>query len=523
MNNPFCYEPHPLCLMAAEEVRRVVKAAPMLEADAAKGKMLGVLVAEDGEGRLGYVAAFSGLLAGSNNHAFFVPPVFDSSQPDGYFKLHEAEITAINHEIDGMAHSETYLNAKAEADRCRKECEAEESRFRQRMVQMKAERDSVRHSDDPVSPEDEARMVRESQFMKAELRRIRKRNAERMAEASAAKEKTEAEIAALKARRKAMSDALQHWLFAQYKMLDALGNTRNLCSIFADTPQRVPPSGAGDCCAPKLLQYAYANHLRPVCMAEFWHGASPSSEVRHDGRFYPACRGKCLPILGHMLQGLDVEDYNAEASAVPPPEIVYEDKWLAVVLKPSGMKTVPGLSGHASLYEAMQERRGKGRPVFVAHRLDMDTSGLVVVAYDPETYKDLQRQFALHSVKKRYVALLDGVPEAPDSGEISLPLCPDPLNRPYQRVDREHGKESVTRYRIVERGDGFARVELFPLTGRTHQLRLHCAHACGLGSPIRGDRLYGHGHGRLCLHAERIAFVHPGTGKPVAFERKADF
>lgn len=516
--DPFCYEPHPLCLAAADEVQRYIMSDSVLRADADRGKMFGVLVVRTSDGRLGFLAAYSGLLAGRNDHCYFVPPVFDAMQPDGYFKTHEAEITAINRQIESLRRSESYAEARRLRSRIEQDNKAEEDAFRRRMAEAKAARDARRSSAEPVTEEEEARMIRESQFMKAELRRIRQRGKARLSEADAAVSEVEVRISRLKEQRKTMSDSLQSWLFSQYSMLNARGERRDLCSIFASTPAGVPPSGAGDCCAPKLLQCAYLNGLRPVCMAEFWWGASPANEVRHHLHYYPACRGKCLPILTHMLQGLDVEKGSVERGVSQPLEIVYEDEWLAVVNKPSGMKSVPGKGGAASVLDEMRQRRADKPHVMLAHRLDMDTSGLLLVAYDDDTYRKLQAQFAAREVKKRYVALLDGVPDRPASGTISLPLSPDPLDRPYQKVDRKNGKTAVTEYRITDNDGRFARVELFPLTGRTHQLRVHCAHAAGLGVPIVGDRLYGHGTGsRLCLHAEEITFVHPVTGRRMTF------
>ena len=518
--NPFHYEPHPLCLAAAAEVQAYIAADGALRADADRGKMFGVLVVVDGCGRTGYLAAYSGLLAGRNDHPFFVPPVFDAMRPDGYFKTREAVITALNHDIDDILESESYASAKRGRDRIMRENKEEEDSFRRKMAEAKARRDERRRSPVGVSAEEEAAMVRESQFMKAELRRVRRRAKARLAPAEAEVGAVEAVISRLKARRRQMSDALQRWLFSQYVMLDARGRRRDLCSIFAATPMRVPPSGAGDCCAPKLLQCAYLNGLRPVCMAEFWWGASPAGEIRHHLRYYPACRGKCLPILTHMLQGLDVDGGSPERAVVEPLEIVYEDEWLAVVDKPAGMKSVPGKGGGASVLEEMRRLRPDRPLPMLVHRLDMDTSGLLLVAYGIDVYKNLQAQFAAREVKKRYAALLDGVPDRPRQGVVSLPLSADPLDRPYQKVDREGGKEAVTAYRITGVGGGRARIELFPLTGRTHQLRIHCAHADGLGTPIVGDRLYGHPGGRLCLHAEMLSFMHPVNGKKITLERR---
>lgn len=520
---PFCYEPHPLCLLAAGEVQRYIAGVDKWRDELQHGKMFGVLVAEDEKGRRGFTAAFSGLLDGSNDHPYFVPPVFDATPSDGYFKTNEARISAINRTIDGIEKGESYLNALHELESCKTETAAEEEQYRLKIKEAKASRDARRLNGAPITPEEEERMLNESRFMKAELHRMKKRNKEQMAECEARLKPFQDEIRQLKAKRKAMSDSLQHWLFEQYNMLNARGERRGLCSIFADTPQHVPPAGAGDCCAPKLLQHAYLNHLHPVCMAEFWWGDSPKSEIRHHLHYYPACRGKCLPILTHMLQGLNVDPDPRQAPEQRQPEIVYEDEWLIVACKPAGMLSVKGKSDRHSAASLIAQNYAEGSEPVPVHRLDMDTSGLIILAKTPEAYKNLQEQFCQRSISKRYVALLDGMPKAPTSGRISLPLIADPLNRPYQKVDTDNGKAAVTDYKIIGQAAGRTLIELFPHTGRTHQLRVHCAHRLGLGTPIVGDSLYGHPADRLYLHAEAITFRHPATGREMTFERTAGF
>ena len=416
---PFCYEPHPLCILAAEEVKHEIERINPTE-----GKMFGVMVVQEGDSRLAFLAAYSGLLEGRNDWDYFVPPVFDAQQPDGYFKTREREI-----------------------------------------MQSEAHRQ--------------------------------------------------------------MSQDLQLWLFRQYRMLNARGQVRDLVEIWQDyhpsprirSKYPLPPGGTGDCCAPKLLQYAYQHGLKPVCMAEFWWGSSPKSEVRHHGEFYPACRGKCKPVLTWMLQGLDV-DPDPEKARLPRlhVQIVYEDEALAVVNKPAGMLSVPGRRERYSV-AVWAQRRWEG--AILVHRLDMWTSGLLLVAKTMEAYHHLQRQFEEHTVKKKYLALVEGAP-AVEHGVIDLPLSSDPINHPRQVVDYEHGKRAITEYRVLTRGD-MSLLALWPHTGRTHQLRMHCAHPDGLGCPIVGDELYGHKSDRLYLQAQAIAFAHPVTGKRMHFELPESF
>lgn len=527
---PFCYEPHPLCRLAADEVQRHIRESGLLPEDGGEGKMFGVLVVEYCEGtesgkppRLGFLAAYSGLLAGRNDWPWFVPPVFDAQQPDGHFKRTEARISAINAEIEALRNSREYAEALETMHRHDAEAAATIEFLRRTAAEKKAQRDARRAEPRPITPEEAAAMERESQHDKASLRRVRKRMEERHTADEAPVKAVEERINTLKHRRHDMSDALQQWLFSQYRMLNARGKERDLCDIFRDTVHHTPPAGAGDCCAPKLLQYAYSNNLHPVCMAEFWWGGTPRTEIRRHLHYYPACRGKCLPILTHMMQGLSVDDNPLAADNGKQMEIIYEDEWLAVTVKPEGMLSVPGKEERSSVAELMRRHWGKEGEALVAHRLDMDTSGLLLVARDAGICTQLQGQFARREVQKEYTALLDGVPRRPRHGTISLPLCPDIMDRPRQTVSHEHGKEAVTDYDIIATDGRHTLIRLTPHTGRTHQLRVHCAHSEGLDCPIHGDALYGQRAERLCLHAARITFTHPVTGKRMTFEDKAPF
>ena len=329
--------------------------------------------------------------------------------------------------------------------------------------------------------------------------------------------------------RRQRSQQLQQWLFRQYRLLNANGNTHDLIEVWQDyhnaprLRQRfpLPPGGTGDCCAPKLLQYAYAHGLRPLCMAEFWWGPSPTSMVRHHGQFYPACSGKCKPVLSWMLQGLNV-DSAPESSENSKLDItvVYEDETMAVVNKPSGLLSVPGRTERHSVATIAQQR---WKNSLVVHRLDQATSGLIVVAKTMQAYHDLQQQFSAHTVRKRYVAQLSQpLPDdKPGSGTISLPLYSDPLNRPLQVVNHQLGKSAITDYEVIDNSRSL--IALYPHTGRTHQLRVHCAHRDGLGCPILGDTLYGQPADRLYLHAQQLWIVHPITHQQMHFEAEIPF
>ena len=567
---PFCYDVDPLAEAASEELQHYIATTGLMSAEKGCGKMFGVLVVEyeDEEGALqrGFLAAYSGLLGGRNDWPYFVPPVFDAQQPDGHFKRTEREISAINREIAAIEHDPGYLQSVAQHEQTKKRLQAEVDAFKAEVDAAKARRAARRKSGAPLSEEEQAEMIRESQFMKAELRRRRK--AMEQAE-STLNTQHSTFLKSLQRKRKQMSDELQRWLFAAYRMLNAKGEERDLVDIFREYTHAMPPAGAGDCCAPKLLQYAYLYHLRPVCMAEFWWGESPASEIRHHLHYYPACRSKCLPILTHMLKGLDVAPNPlAQKRHTAEPRVLYADEYIMVVDKPAGMLSVPGkaesvrseASDSANIsveeYFANNSKLKTQNSKFLkaAHRLDMDTSGLLVLARTEQAYVELQRQFARRETVKRYEAVLSGVPtqnsklktqnsSAQPSGcleAISLPLIADINDRPRQRVDMEHGKPALTLYNIVEVravdantavayttkkvDKGRTLIHLYPKTGRTHQLRVHCAHPLGLACPILGDPLYGIERAdRMYLHAAELTFRHPVTGEPMHFLSPSGF
>ena len=527
MNNPLNYTPHPLCVMAAEEVRRMVRENAVMSSETRKsGKMFGVLVVETPDGNTGYLAAYSGQIAGRSNWDGFVPAVFDYLQDGGYFKTCEAEITAINKQVRLMETSEERRRLLTHLDETIAKAASEEQAYKTLMHESKARRDNERAAGG-VTPEREAEMTRESQFQKAELRRMRRRNADTIAMAREACHRYDTSISLLKQKRRTMSDRLQEWLFHHFVMLNKDGDSRSLTDIFRTSLSASPPAGAGECCEPRLLQYAFSHAMTPKCMAMFWIGASPEGEIRHEQTYYPACRSKCKPILEWML-GKDIvkDDTFITQHNGDNLTIIYQDSDIIVVDKPAGMLSVPGKYDAPSVLSLLQRKMEDN--IFPVHRLDMDTSGLMVFVRNKKAQRNLQRQFETHSIVKRYIALLERKPDS-EQGTISLPLSPDMADRPRQMVDYRHGKQALTHYRLCTSpstpmrrqfltvGDNL--VELSPLTGRTHQLRVHCAHPDGLASPIVGDRLYGTtNHPRLCLHAEYLEFRHPTTGEIVIFK-----
>ena len=484
--------------------------------------MFGVLVVKESNRQLGYLAAFSGNLAGKNHHPFFVPPVADLLNPNGFFKQGEQVISSINRQIAQMEQNTELTNRKNALEQAKQKSIEEIAAAKAALKASKAAREERR----TMQPSDKelAALVRQSQHEKAELKRLEKRWTAKINELQADYDRYALPIEELKAKRKMLSADLQQRLFDEFQLLNIRGEAKGLLEIFEKTAQRVPPGGAGECAGPKLLQYAFTNNLTPVAMAEFWWGSSPKTEIRHHGHYYPPCKGKCEPILGHMLQGMDIKYPERKTESPYPPslEVIYEDKWLLVINKPAGMLSAPGKTGDKSAVELASELLLNGREAFLVHRLDMATSGLLLIAKDKEVYKQLQSQFENRRVKKRYIAILDGVLHD-ETGTINLPLRLNPLDRPRQMVCHQYGKPSTTQYQVLKRGNGQTRVAFYPLTGRTHQLRVHAAHPNGLNCPIAGDELYGSKSNRLHLHAEYLEFTHPVDQRIIRLEKLAGF
>ena len=507
---PFHYVPARLSVLAAEQVMRYVASRADWAGELLAGKMLGVLVVRDAAGVLGFLAAYSGNLCGRNDHDYFVPPVYDLLQPDGEFCRGEAAITAINHEIERLEHSDELAQLLHHQSWVLQQRDEAIAAYKQEMAQSKAQRDQRRASCS-LTADEQQKLLAESQFQKAELKRLRRHHEEILNDASGKLAEFQSRIDHLKAERKQRSEVLQERIFHLFVVQNARGECKDLMEIWGGA---LPPSGSGECCAPKLLQYAYRLGLQPVCMAEFWYGQSPVGEVRHHGHYYPACRSKCLPILSFMLQGLDVEPNPlAEPAEGDGLDIAYDDEWMTIVRKPAGVLTVPGKLLDDSVETRYRKRSDVSGPV-VVHRLDQETSGLVVLAKNKTVHQALQDLFASRRVTKTYIALLDGN-VASGEGVIDLPLRSDVDDRPRQMVDPIEGKPAESRYWVLERKDGITRVALQPLTGRTHQLRVHCSHPSGLNAPIVGDMLYGTASSRLMLHAWRLQFIHPFTGREI--------
>lgn len=508
LNCPYYYQPHPLALRAAEEVQAEIASREEWSEEVRRGKMFGVLVVRACDGSLGYLKAFSAQLQGVFEHDGWVPPIYNFLSPDGFFKTEERKISEINARVKCLQTDEASKALRQQLAEQEEVSRRKIDDMRTVMVEKKRIRDAKREELGATTPE----MIRESQFLKAEMKRLVKAEGERLLSLRQAVDEHRRLLETLRAERKHRSEALQQELFRHFVVVNGRGEKATLLELFRDTPQRVPPSGSGECCAPKLLNYALCHGMHPLAMAEFWWGESPQGLVRHHLSFYPACSGKCKPILDFMLQGVDVEPNPLLLSCTSGDvKVVYEDEWMMIVDKPSGMLSAKGRGEAPCVIDVLLGDRVDLSELYNVNRLDMQTSGLLVLAKTLRAQSSLRRMFELRQVNKTYEAVLDGEYHGCPSGVISLPLAPDYIHRPCQRVDKEKGKEAITHYYISHVREGLTFVRLHPVTGRTHQLRVHCAHREGLAIPIVGDTLYGTPSEKMLLRCVEMSFQHPFT------------
>jgi tRNA pseudouridine32 synthase/23S rRNA pseudouridine746 synthase len=533
---PFYYTPHPIALEAVRLLQERLNSVDFKhdfgigrsERNGAIGKMFGVLVVENKSGELGYIAAFSGKLGNSNHHEGFVPPVYDLLDPSGFFRKEEIEVNDLTLELHRFEQNEGYVELKNEVgvrrNTFQKWMEEEKVQLKKLKKLRQEKRDTANQQDKSaynllIEELKEESIRQQIQFKQQQY--VKKLELQQLEESL---QKLEQQLTELREKRAAMSADIQSRIFQSYTFLNSANQQKSLLDIFKETPFKTPPAGAGECAAPKLLQFAFLNQLKPIAMAEFWWGMSPESEVKIHQEFYPACRGKCEPILSHMLKGIEL-DVNpmsinpAEGKELP---IIYEDDYLLLVNKPAEFLSVPGKTIADSVQTRMQHLYPYATGPLLVHRLDMSTSGIILIAKRKDIHESLQKQFLKRSVEKRYIALLQGYVKS-SHGEIELPLRVDLEDRPRQLVCYEHGKHALTKYEVLERTKGHTRVYFYPHTGRTHQLRVHAAHASGLNAPIIGDDLYGQKADRLYLHAEYFSFWHPITKERVEITCPAPF
>lgn len=535
---PFLYEPHPIAVEAAEQLKIYLSGFKNWFYDLnlgpknyqhPLGKMFGVLVVEDNQGKLGHLWAYSGIITGEQNHSQFVPLIFNMFSENSKYVKENSQLDIWNQKIDLLEKDIIYLKSKKQLQKLEKENELLLYNQRKKHSQHKAERKKQREEAVDCLTEiayQKLLDLHQTQGMHAKflLKEYQIYLDAKMAPLEKIISLHEGKVKEYKAARKELSNKLQNWIFEQYQFLNANGDSKNALQLFKNIPPYIPPSGTGDCAAPKLLQYAYLNDLKPVALAEFWYGEPLKSQIRKHGHYYPSCRSKCEPILEHMLQGLEVDDNPMLINPALGKElpIIYEDDYLMAVNKPEEFLSVRGKTIEDSVEYRMKQRFPQATGPLIVHRLDMSTSGILVLTKSLKVHKKLQEQFEKRSVKKRYVALLDGNVEE-DTGFIDLALRVDLDNRPFQMVDPVHGKSARTKFEVLERKDGKTKVYFYPITGRTHQLRVHASHPLGLNCPIIGDDLYGFKKDRLYLHAEQLEFIHPVTLKPVIIHVPAPF
>lgn len=535
LNNPFNNIPKDIAALASKELQEYITCKDGwnkelgVSSEIGQGKMFGVLVVKNQENELGYLAAFSGKLFDSNHHDGFVPTVFDTLEVNGFYKLGEEKLNELSRAIETLETDATLKNLKIELSTIENTSKIEIDNLKKQNSIAKKQRDFKRLEIDHLEDENQKqtilkRLINESSTQHFQLKDLTKTWKEKKETVQAKIEKFESEIQKLKTIRKEKSSILQHQLFEKYSFLNQNKESKNLLEIFNDFGIDIPPSAAGECAAPKLFQYAFENNLTPISLAEFWWGKSPASEVRKHGEFYGSCKGKCKPILSHMLNVTPHDSFVVIENLNDKAEIktIYEDENLVVINKPHEFLSVPGKNSTDSIFDRMKEKYPDATGPMMVHRLDMSTSGLMIVAKNLYSYQNLQAQFAKKKVIKRYLAILDGILEN-DEGKIDLPLRVDIDNRPHQMVCYDHGKPAQTNWKVIERLDNKTKVYFYPLSGRTHQLRVHASHQLGLNTPILGDDLYGTKADRLYLQAQAIEFRHPITNEVMKFELEHEF
>lgn len=535
---PFYYEPHPLARIAAREIQAYIDNQTKWvhnfglvddQDGLIIGKMFGVLVVQKRDGTIGYLAAFSGKLAESNHHERFVPPLYDMLVKDSHFRQEEQILNGINQELENVENDPEYFRLVQDYKKLEEQYDIEIKITKEKIKQGKKRRKAKRATAiNELNENDYKALVddlkNESITANFRLKDLLKTWQDRLNEGRKSLDIFQQKIDDLRVQRKAKSGILQKYLFDQYQFLNIQGETKGLLDIFTHGMGKTPPAGAGECAAPKLLQYAFEHDYKPLALAEFWWGQSPKSEIRKHKNYYPSCRGKCEPILGHMLLGLQVapNPMLTNPAINKTVDTVYEDDDLLVINKPAEFLSVPGKNIEDSVWLRMKSQYPSATGPLIVHRLDMSTSGLLVIAKNKEVHKILQQQFIKRKVKKRYIALLDGELTHKE-GMITLPLRVDLDNRPQQLVCYKYGKHAQSRWELIDTKNGRSRIYFYPITGRTHQLRVHAAHPMGLNLPIIGDDLYGTRSDRLYLHAERIEFIHPTQKEPIVVSVDSDF
>lgn len=475
-----------------------------------EGKMYGILLVELPNGEPRVIKAFSGLLNGNSMVQGWVSPIPGREEVALLETQTLAKLEAIKQEIislEKLSEREEYKTLSAEYT---EQLQALSLHHYHSKLQRQTQRQEFWQTltDESLKIALE-QLAAESRLQGIERRNLKRRQNEILQPLQQIITSADQKIAELKQQRKQLSRQLQTEMHAAYRLTNFQGQSLSLQKLLpAGTP-----TGTGECCAPKLLHYAATHQLKPLAMAEFWWGNS-TVEDKIQGEFYGACLERCQPLMGFLLSGLKPNQV----------EIIYEDEWLIAVNKSSGLLSVPGRYFHNQDSVISRLRYLYHQEIIAGHRLDQDTSGILLIAKDAITYSQISKQFQKRQVSKVYEALLAGVLNIQE-GEINLPLWGNPDNRPYQEVNLAQGKPSLTRFRVMNREGNYTRVEFVPITGRTHQLRVHAADKRGLGMSILGDKLYGDHQniGRLYLHARELRFQHPHVNKILHLQVKTPF
>lgn len=518
---PYNYTPNSIAKIAASELQEYLKKQTDFSHDFglddtdnknASGKMFGVLVVKNSKGILGYLAAFSGQISESTTHNHFVPTVYDVLSKQRILLQVNEKYKQINQILHNLKNSLPYLNTKKKYLKNKLQHESLIVEEQTKIKERRKDRKKQGKQHNQLNINEEFYIHEYEVYLNNKIDSLKKEYI-----------KYSQQIIQLEEELIAASVSGKQQILKQYLFLNTKNEAKNLLDIFNDSPQNIP-NNSGDCCIPKLLQYAFSHNFTPICMGQFWWGKPLTTAVRKHKYYYTACTTKCKPILNHMLKGLNVNENPLLVQHQEKKElkIIFEDDSLMVINKPCGLLSVPGKEIQDSVYVRIKKMFPNATGPLVVHRLDMATSGILLIAKSIEVYKALQVQFANRIIKKRYVALLDGT-LANKKGEINLPLRVDLNDRPKQLVCNDHGKSARTKWEVIEIKKNKTKVYFYPITGRTHQLRVHAAHNLGLNTAIIGDDLYGASSNRLHLHAEKIGFNHPITKKWVEFTEPTSF
>ncbi|TDL99286.1 MAG: RNA pseudouridine synthase [Flavobacteriaceae bacterium] len=513
------YTPDKLAQIASEEFQEnYLKNTPLQDLEI--GKMIGVLVVEKKDGKLGYLSGYSGSWNNPNLKNLFVPPIVEEEKWEELYRKEIRKINLLKKKELEISTSKRYLTLKEDQEKALENLTQFKQKIKEELAKQKAERDLIRKKYLLENPLDLSQKLEDLNRLSSLLKVKAKHDLERYLDNQQSQKKRwealEKEVKDLKQNQKELSLYIRENLYKAYSFLSYQGKRKNLKELFEDSAHAkkfgTPPSGAGDCAAPRLFQFAYLSGFKPLALAEFWWGPSPESNVRKHKQFYNACMGKCEPILKHMMQGLPQEQNPLLASLGLEKQlpILFEDPWIVAVNKPHEFLSVPGKQTQDSVYERIKNMFPAATGPLIVHRLDMSTSGVLILAKDKESHKKLQKQFIEKTIQKKYIALLEGCLNL-DQGEINLPLVVDYFDRPKQKVCEKTGRKALTKFKVLEKSPLSTRILFSPITGRTHQLRVHAAHYKGLNHPIQGDDLYGTLKDRLYLHAYKLKFTHPYT------------